>query len=60
MSKLKPCRCGCVDGLIVWQIISQTCCNYYVDCGHCGETTSTYKTELEAIEAWNERVDNAV
>lgn len=55
MAELKPCVCGS-ENWCVWY-----CCTpdkrdivgYYVDCDDCGEATSVYKTEEEAVEAWN-------
>lgn len=58
MVELKPCKCGCTDSWVVWKVISQTAVSYYVDCEACGETTEVYRTEQEAIEAWNRKADN--
>lgn len=53
MTELKPCKCGKKaavqsDGMRVW---------YSVSC-MCGLHTNEYRTEQEAIEAWNRRADN--
>ena len=54
----KPCACGSKN----W--VSWMCCSpdkkktvgYYIECEDCGEATNVYRTEEDAIEAWNKEV----
>lgn len=53
MAELKPCKCGS-ESWCVWTCYAPNhIAGYYVDCDDCGESTRVYKTEEEAIEAWN-------
>jgi Lar family restriction alleviation protein len=59
-NKLNPCKCG--------NIRPELHSDFYpfedphpmnwVMCRKCGYETSVYKTEQEAIEAWNRRVED--
>lgn len=52
MIELKPCPfCGGEAEITKWYE------GYFVECReqHCGGTIGAYKTEAEAIEAWNTR-----
>lgn len=53
-NELKPCPfCGCQAEVTKWQE------GWFVECKaqRCGGTIGAYKTEAEAIEAWNTRAD---
>ena len=56
MAELKPCKkCGS-ENWCVWTCYSPNyIAGYYVDCDDCLWKTDVYKTEAEAIEAWNRR-----
>ena len=51
-SELKPCPfCGC-------NAIVEGYSNWWVRCECCLVETRTFKTEAEAIEAWNRRAED--
>lgn len=56
-NELKPCECG--NAAITWHEdfypFDDPHMMYWVTCEKCGYESRIYKTEEEAIEAWNRR-----
>lgn len=51
MKTLKPCTCGSKRIAVMED-------NYFLFCRDCGYSTNVYDTLHDAIEAWNERVED--
>ena len=60
MDELKPCPfCGCksIDIIRIKDSFWDTGETYHVKCANCNVETQTYFRKIDAIEAWNRRVD---
>ena len=55
MSELKPVRCGCGGEAYAWELAegSYILEPWIVMCQTCGCQTGEYRTEAEAVAAWN-------
>ena len=53
--ELKPVRCGCGGTAKVVSYLGEKYSKmvYYVRCDKCGMASEKYRSEKEAIEAWN-------
>lgn len=51
-NKLKPCKCGIKYHIKVYKNYNGL---FFVMCEDCKTTTELYRTEAEAIAAWNRR-----
>ena len=61
MNRLKPCPfCGgkSIDIIRIKDSFWDTGETYHVKCANCNVETQTYFRKIDAIEAWNRRVDN--
>ena len=59
LSKLKPCRCGSHD-LVVFSPSPHINEDYWVVCNACNVESAYYNTEEEAINDWNNNVDQSI
>lgn len=51
-NKFKPCKCGIEYHIKVYKNYNGL---FFVMCEYCKTTTESYRTEAEAISAWNRR-----
>lgn len=64
MNELKSCPCCGGRAAVVWRSTvgrysgaSMRAFGKAIECINCGVTTKSYLDEVQAIEAWNKRVD---
>ena len=59
MNEFRPCPfCGSKENIYVQIIKIKRSLKIWTECLDCGSRTGNYRTEGEAIDAWNGRADN--